>query len=245
MSFQLFFALIPLALFAVGLLGLLGMSEVWKSDVAPEVESKVSPAAFTVINDTVTQALEHKQLFWVTLGAALVVWEVSGAMRATMQVLNRVYDVEEERPFKRKLLHSIVLAAVVSALLLLAAACTRLGPPAGEAVFGSGGIGSVVGYLAAWLVAIALMFVSVTIVVRFAPAVRRPARWVSFGGALVILSWVLTSLVYGWYVTSLANYGSIFGSLAVVMITLSYIYLSAIAFLTGVQLDSLIRRQID
>src|SRR5919112_2793449 len=105
-SFQVFFALVPLALLAVGLLGLLGMSEVWSSDVAPEVESSVSPAAFTVIDQTVTQALEHQQLFWVTLGAALAVWEVSGAMRATMQVLDRVYEVPEKRTFKRKLGHS-------------------------------------------------------------------------------------------------------------------------------------------
>ncbi|MEA2469209.1 MAG: hypothetical protein QOE38_207, partial [Thermoleophilaceae bacterium] len=36
-----------------------------------------------------------------------------------------------------------------------------------------------------------------------------------------------------------------FGSLAVVMVTMSYIYLSAIVFLSGVQLDSLIRHQVD
>ena len=244
-SFQVFFALIPMVLFAVGLLGLLGMSEVWSDDVAPDVKSSVSPAAFTVIDQTITKALEHQQLFWVTLGAALAVWEVSGAMRATMQVLNRVYEVPEKRSFRRKLVESIALSAVVSLLLLLAAAATRLGPLAADALFGSGAFASLAGHAGGWATAIALMFLTVTIVVRFAPDTRRPARWVSFGGALVIASWVLMSLVYGWYITSLADYGSIFGSLAVVMITLSYIYLSATAFLVGVQLDSLIRRQID
>ena len=240
-SFQIFFALVPLALFAVALLGLLGMADVWRDDVAPEVKANVSNAAFTVIDQTVTRALEHQQLFWVTLGAAIAVWEVSGAMRATMQVLNRVYGVPEERPFTRKLLHSIALAAVISVLLLLAAASTRLGPAASDEAFGVRGPG----YAAGWLAAIALMYLAVAIVARFAPDTRRPARWVSFGGVLVIVGWVLTSLVYGWYITSVADYGSIFGSLAVVMLTLSYIYLSAIVFLSGVQLDSLIRHQVD
>jgi membrane protein len=55
----------------------------------------------------------------------------------------------------------------------------------------------------------------------------------------------VVSLVYGWYISSIADYASIFGNLAVVMVTMSYIYLSAIVFLTGVQLDSLIRHQVD
>jgi uncharacterized BrkB/YihY/UPF0761 family membrane protein len=52
------------------------------------------------------------------------------------------------------------------------------------------------------------------------------------------------SLIYGLYISS-AHYDSVFGSLAAVMVTMSYIYLSAIVFLTGVQLDSLIRHQVD
>jgi membrane protein len=81
--------------------------------------------------------------------------------------------------------------------------------------------------------------------VRFAPDTRRPVRWVTFGGALVILGWVVMSLLYGFYITELADYASVFASLALVMVTMSYIYLSAIVFLSGVQLDSLIRHQVD
>src|SRR5919107_3169069 len=109
-SFQVFFALVPLALLALGLLGTLGLSEWWSTDAAHTVRENVSPPVYQVIDNTVEKILAHRQLFWVTLGAAIAVWEVSGAMRATMQVLNRVYNVPEERPFKRKLGQSIPLA---------------------------------------------------------------------------------------------------------------------------------------
>src|ERR671928_1972538 len=81
-SFQVFFALIPLALLGLGLLGVFGLTDVWTSDVAPKLKANASPAAFTVVDQTVRQVLEQKQLFWATLGAAIAVWEVSGAMRA-------------------------------------------------------------------------------------------------------------------------------------------------------------------
>jgi membrane protein len=244
-SFQVFFALVPLALMALALLGTFGFSEVWSRDVAPALRDNLSPAAFQVVSDTVAKVLRQRQLFWATLGAVIAVWEVSGAMRATMQVLNRVYDVPERRSLRRKLAESIALSTVVTILLLLAAGATKLGPVVARAVFGTEPVVAALAAIASWAAAVALLFLVVTLVVRFAPDTRRPVRWVSFGAVLVIAGWIVVSLVYGWYISSVADYASVLGNLAVVMVTMSYIYLSAIVFLTGVQLDSLIRGQVD
>jgi membrane protein len=244
-SFQVFFALVPLALLALGLMGTLGLSEWWSTDAAHTVRDNVSHNVYRVINDTVQKILAHRQLFWITLGAAIAVWEVSGAMRATMQVLNRVYGVEEKRSLRRKLFESIVLSTAVTFMLLLAAAVVKVGPGAAKRLFGEGAAVSVLSFLASWGAAVALLFLVVAIVVRYAPDTRRPVRWVTFGGVLVIAGWIVMTLLYGLYITSLADYASVFGSLAVVMVTMSYIYLSAIVFLSGVQLDSLIRHQVD
>jgi uncharacterized BrkB/YihY/UPF0761 family membrane protein len=40
-----------------------------------------------------------------------------------------------------------------------------------------------------------------------------------------------------------ADYGSIFGALAAVWIVLTYLYLAAIAFLTGAEVDTVLREQ--
>ena len=244
-SFQVFFALVPLALLGLGLLGTFDANGVWTHDIAPTIKDNVSHNAYQVIDETVRKILADRQLFWVTLGAAIAVWEVSGAMRATMQVLNSVYNVRECRSFRRKLFDSIVLSTAVTILLLLAAAVVKLGPRAAKGAFGEGVLVSVVSFVASWGLAVAVLFLVVTTVVRFAPDTRRPVRWVTFGGVLVIAGWIGMSLLYGLYISSLADYTSVFGSLAVVMVTMTYIYLSAIVFLTGVQLDSLIRRKID
>jgi membrane protein len=244
-SFQVIFALVPLALLGLGLLGTFGLSDWWSTDAAHTVRDNVSGPVYRVIDGTVRNILVHRQLFWVTLGAAIAVWEVSGAMRATMQVLNRVYGVAEGRTFWRKLWESMVLSTAVTFMLLLAAAVVRVGPHAARSLFGKGAAVSVLSFLASWGAAVALLFLVVAIVVRFAPDTRRPVRWVTFGGVLVIAGWIAMSLLYGFYITELADYASVFGSLAVMMVTMSYIYLSAIVFLSGVQLDSLVRHQVD
>jgi membrane protein len=236
-SFQVFFALIPLALLGLGILGAFGLTDVWTSDVAPKLRDTASPAAFKVIDQTVRDVLGHKQLFWATAGALIAVWEVSGAMRATMQVLNRIYETQDRRTFWRRIVVSIWLSALVTALLLLAVASAKVVP----ALLGGGPFATIAG----WVPTVVLMFATVFAIVRFAPCTERPVRWVGFGAVLVILGWIASSLVFGWYVTSVADYGSVFGNLAVLMVTLGYIYLASIVFLAGLQLDSLIRHQVE
>jgi membrane protein len=236
-SFRVVFATIPGLLFTLGLLGTVGLSEIWSNDVAPEVRKGVSAALFEVINDTVGRVLASKQIFWVTVGAAIALYVLSSAVRTIMGVLDRIYDTDDERPWVKRLFLSLWLAALVGAMLIVAVASATLLPN----LVGGGLVAEAGG----WLVALLLLLGVVGMIVRFAPCIKRPVRWVSFGAVLVVIGWAASSLVYGWYVSSVANYGSAFGSLAAVMITLGYVYLSAIVFLTGLQLDALIRREIE
>src|SRR3954463_9709114 len=52
-SFQTFFALIPLTLTALGVLGALHLESVWTNDTPPQPKPQVSGAVFQVIDDTV------------------------------------------------------------------------------------------------------------------------------------------------------------------------------------------------
>jgi membrane protein len=243
-SFQVAFALIPLTLCVLGVLGSVDLQPVWSSDIAPDVRSSVSPDVFRVIDETVRNVLERKQLFWATAGAAIAVWEVSGAMRGVMDVLDRIYEAPRPRPFWSRVRVSIGLSVVASLLLICAAAVVRFGPRLVEALLGEGVV-RVLGSLVSWLLALALMSAVVALVARVAPTRDRPARWVTAGTAIVVGGWTLMSLVFGWYLTSVADYGSIFGNLATVVVVFEYLYLSAIVFLTGLLFDSKLRDRLE
>jgi membrane protein len=96
-----------------------------------------------------------------------------------------------------------------------------------------------------WPVALALMFAVVALLVSRAPVDHQPWHWVTFGSVVVVAAWALTSVVLGWYLTGIADYGSIFGALATVVIVLSYLYFASAAFLTGAQLDALVRDRVE
>jgi len=59
----------------------------------------------------------------------------------------------------------------------------------------------------------------------------------------VIAAWLTVSVVFYFYVTEVASYGSVFGSLAAVLVVMAYLYLSTTVFLFGAQLDAIIRAQ--
>jgi membrane protein len=240
-SFQVLFALVPFALVGLALLGFLGLSDFWQDEITPLVRDRVSEPAFTVIQSTVTKILATGQGFWLTFGLALAIWEVSGALRAVTGALNRVYEIEDARSFRRRMVTSIVLAVVVSVLLGGALALVQLGDNAASAIAG-GTAARVLGFVVRWVLAIALMLLVVGLVIRYAPAKRGTSPWLGFGAVLVVVSWIVASLVFGWYVTSVASYESVYGSLAVVIVLLTYVYLSAVTFLVGVQVDATLRR---
>jgi membrane protein len=241
MAFQVVLALIPFLLFLLSLLGFLDLQEVWRTDVAPELQKNASDAAFKLIDDTVRQVLSQKQLWWLTVGLALTVWELAATTRVAMTALDRVYGYRRRRGLLELLPRSLALGAAMGFCVVAAIAIVRFGPLLTGDV---DGILAVVSFLIRWLLAAAVLAIGVALVVRFGSATRQPVPWVSLGTGLVLVSWVLTSIGFGLYATYVASYTSVFGHLASVYVLLLYVWLSANAFLVGIQVDACVREGV-
>ena len=86
-----------------------------------------------------------------------------------------------------------------------------------------------------------LLYLVLRLFLRFAPARRRELPWGSLTAVTVLAGWLISSLLFRWYVTSLASYESVFGNLASIIISMGYVYASALVLIIGLQLDALIR----
>src|SRR3954454_14590459 len=127
LSFQISRSLVPFLLFSLGLIGFLHIDSAW-SDLAKNLKPHMSKAAFTVVDDTAKKVVTEKQLWWVTIGFALAIWEFSGGIRSIMGGLNDIYELEEQRTWFERVGRSILIALVVATLVLLAVAVTWFGP---------------------------------------------------------------------------------------------------------------------
>lgn len=240
MAFRVVLALIPFLLFLLALTGFLDLEEVWREDVAPDLRSNASDAAFRLVDDTVNQILAKKELWWLTIGLAVTLWELSGATRVTMAALDRVYGFHRRRGLLEMLPRSLALGAAMGACVVIAFAVVRFGPLLTGDLHG---VLAVLSFLIRWLLAAAVLGAGVGLTVHYGSATRQPVPWVSFGTGLVLLAWIVTSIGFGLYVKYVASYGSVFGHLASVFVLLLYLWLIANAFLVGIQLDACVRER--
>ena len=240
-SFQILTAIIPFLLFVLALAGLLHLNSVWRDHLEPQIRAHVSAAVFAVISDAINKVFIGGRLMWATVGGGVALWQVSGAVRAVMGALARIYGAPTQRPFLRRYSISFVLSIEVGACFILAALCVLLAPFVSVAHAGAGW--NVFAFLVRWTLTVALLLLAVGVLVRHAPGTSQTLPWVSLGATIVIVSWVIVSLVFYVYLTELASYESVFGSLAAVIVAMAYLYISTTAFLFGAQVDAIIRAQ--
>ena len=92
-----------------------------------------------------------------------------------------------------------------------------------------------------WPVAVALVALAFQVIVRWAPAQHRRVRWASLGSVLVVVGWIGETLIFGAYVRSVANFRTPVGSLEVFIFLATYFYVAAIVLLVAMELDELVR----
>jgi membrane protein len=228
-----FIAAVACTLFGLGLLGAFHDRELWQNTIAPQIEPKVLPQVFAGIDQTVHRVFSSSTTGLLVFAAALAIWEVSGIVRASIGALNKIYETDEPRPFWVRFplswgLAVVFLAALLGAISLVAAA--SISGPWGVLI-----------RIVRWPVAVGLVALAFELIVRWGPAERRRDRWASLGSLLVVVGWIGETLIFAWYVRTVADFRTAIGSLEVFIFLATYFYVAAIVLLVAMELDELVR----
>src|SRR6201995_3715813 len=90
-SFQILTAIVPFLLFLLAVASLLHLDGVWRDHLLPQIRANVSAQVFAVIDNGVAGVFASRRVLWATVGGGLALWQVSGAVRAVMGALARIY----------------------------------------------------------------------------------------------------------------------------------------------------------
>src|SRR5438067_5313082 len=240
-------SLFPGLLVLVTVVGLAGTSAV--NTVTGNIEQLAPGAARQILRDAVQNILNGGQktagiLAIVSLVAAL--WSASGYVAAFMRAANAIYDVPEGRPIWKKLpirLGVTVVTGVLIALSALAVVFTgRLAEQFGRLI-GLGHQAVQVWNIAKWPVLALLISLVFAILYWASPNARQGGfRWVSPGGLLAVVIWLLGSAGFALYVTHFGSYNKTYGSIAAIIVFLVWLYLTNTAILLGAELNAELER---
>lgn len=240
-------ALFPALLALISVLGLVG-DPAKTTDALLKIVGDVGPASAV---DTLRGPIENMAQapnagFAFVIGFAAALWSASGYVGAFGRAMNRVYEIEEGRPFWKLRPVMILVTLVAVVLIALIAVSLVLSGPVAQAVgelIGLGGTAVTVWNVAKWPVLLGLVVLVIAILYYATPNVRQPRfRWMSLGALLAIVTAAVASLGFAFYVANFASYEETYGSVAGVIVFLLWLWIINLALLFGAEFDSEVER---
>jgi membrane protein len=241
-------ALFPGLVVLVAILGLAGQHP-QTTDALLEIVEDIGPAsAVDTFRGPIEGVVKSNGGAGALLGFGLLgaVWSASGYIGAFIRASNAIYEVEEGRPFwKRRPLQIAITVAMVLLLAVLAIAIVLTGPLARSVgdVIGLGSTAVTIWSIAKWPVIVLVVMGMFAVLYYVAPNVRQPKlRWVTPGGVVAVLVWLLASGGFALYVSNFGSYDKTYGSLGGVVVFLVWLWLANLALLFGAELDAELER---
>ena len=250
MAFYWFLAVFPGLLAAVSIFGLAHAGPGASQSLTTAIRDTLPTGAAQVLTDTVAgaEAQSHgRSVVAAVLGVALALWSASAGMVGMQAGLDVAYDVGRERSFVKKRLVAVELIVVSMVLGGVATALMVFGQPLGESLRDDLPFESA--FDLAWtairwsgaVVALSVLFAAFY---YLAPN-RDSPRWVwlSPGGVVGAVIWLLASLGFSFYVSHVGSYARTYGSITGVVVLLLWMFLSALAVVVGGEINAELERQ--
>jgi membrane protein len=244
LAYSTFFAIPAVLLLAVGLFTLV---------VGPQTISTlmthfshVMPAqATSLLGGSLHRLDQHPStgLVMVIVGFVLALWSTTGAMTTYMTALNLAYERKDGRSFVKKRLVAIELVAVIGFAFLLVAMLLIFGPSleqlvAAHAGPASGAIGWI-WWVATWPILVVGLLSAFATLLYLGPDVAHPRwRFITPGSLFATFVWLAVSGAFAFYTSSFGSYNKTWGSLAAVIIMLTWLWLAGIALLLGAEINA-------
>ena len=243
LAYYAFLAIPATLLIAAGLFGLLAGPDAVNS-VIDRLQGIIPSQASNLLEDSL-QRLTEKQGTSITLvavGGVLALWTLSGAMQNVMWALNAAYSREETRGFVRRRIVAGAMAVFALMASALALGLLVLGPHLsrwiGDAI-GNKTVVEVVWWAAQWPILIGGLLLAFAVIYYLGPNVEHP-KWhfVTFGAVFAIVVWLLASGAFAFYASRFGSYNKAWGSLAAVVVMLTWLWISSVALLLGAEINA-------
>jgi membrane protein len=192
----------------------------------------------------VTQQSASKVL--LSFGVLAALWSASNYIGAFTRASNAIYGVKEGRPFYKLRPLQLGLTAIALVLMAIVAGALVVSGPVAEAVGDALGVGDslvTAWKIGKWPVLVLIVATLLTMLYWVAPNVQQPRfRWLTVGGGLALVVWLLSSLGFSLYVANFGSYDKTYGSLGAVIAFFVWLYVSNCAVMLGVEVNAEVQR---
>ena len=237
-------ALLPLLLFTITILSFVLDHEVVVAQVH-QIVSQYIPIEMDLIDDNVDAVLRSRTAIGLVSLLALA-WSGSNVFGAMTRFMDRAWGVSDPHAFHLVRLKSLLTVSSVSVLLLMSLAASTLVHAAAD-MSADGWLGWVTGLVNAsgqvvlGVTSLLGAILAALMLYRWLPSERTPWRYCVPAAIAAGFSLEVIKNIFLFYLTNFGSFDAVYGSLASVVVLLTWIYVTALVILVVAELGAALR----
>lgn len=230
-------SLFPLLIVIVSLFPYLPITQ---DDLLGIVRGFAPEGAIELIEKNLAQ-LSQKNGTLLSLGILGTLWSASNGINAIVKIINRSYNVDEDRTFLKKRIMAILLTLAMIIVIIVALILPVFGKHIGIFLFSQLELSAQ--FLTIWnalrfIVSPVIIFLVFIALYWLAPSKRFACRTAIPGAIFATIGWIVTSYAFSFYVERFANYSSTYGSIGAIIILMIWFYISGFIIIIGGDVNS-------
>jgi membrane protein len=244
LAYSTFFAIPALLIVAVGVFTLVASPSSITS-LIHHLDGVIPSSAQNLLSSSLSRASSHKggSIAATAIGFVLALWSVTGAMNSYMTAINLAYDRKDRRSFVKKRWVALKMAAIMVFAFVLVAVLLMFGPVISSAIANhAGGAGhaiKIAWWAAQWPILFVGLLAAFATLLYLGPDVDLP-KWefLTPGSVVAVLLWLAASAGFAVYTATFASYNKTWGSLAAVIVMLTWLWITGMALLLGAEINA-------
>lgn len=238
MSFYIILSFFPFFIFTISIIGYIPIIHLNKFIVS--LQNIIPSTMFIFIYEVITSAIENRSISFLITSFILTLWTSSRAIKSFIRNTNKSYIVKETRSFIKIFILSFLFTIALLLLIFSSIILLIYGKQIGYVLFNFIGLNNLFIYV--WniirhIVAISTVIIMLISLYKYTPNKKLTIKETIPGSIIATFSWILISFIYSYYVNNYSNYEVVYGSIAGIIVLITWIYLSAYTLFIGLEVN--------
>lgn len=241
-AFSFFMALFPFALFILNLIPFIPL-ENFQADFLEFVEEGVPPNTYDAIEAILKDIMGTSHQGLLSSGFILSILLMTNGINAILGGFEMSAHITITRGFFRQYFISLAISLALSFILIITVAAIVIAEIAIHEFNATGFLDDV--FLIEWSrygFIILMILITTSILYKFGASETSSMSFISYGAVFTTILIILSSYVFGIYVTKFAKYNELYGSIGTLLVLMFYIWINCMVLLLGFELNATISK---
>lgn len=240
LAYYLILSIFPFIIFFLSILKFTPLAD---ANVLQRLLSPLPGDSKTLFYNLISNIIRGGNIGLLSFGAIGSIWSSSNGIMSVIKAVNRAYDLEENRPYLKLRMLSVIFTLYLFVVLAVAISLIMLGEELFKTLFVSPSWSTVMLWqVLTFLVPLFFVVFSITLLYKYSPSVKKGIN-ITFsesvpGAIFSSIAWFVLSIAFSYYVSNFGNYSKTYGSLGGVIVFLLWLYMSSIVIVLGAEVNA-------